>query len=59
MNHGKRLGALLGVAGIADVVDAHVALMTLDGDDVVTSDPDDIRVLLDNRKVRATIVGLS
>ncbi|MDQ2706422.1 MAG: hypothetical protein M3Z25_01720 [Actinomycetota bacterium] len=59
LDHGKWLGALLGAAGTADVVDAHVALMTLDGDDVVTSDPDDIRVLLDNRKVRATIVGLS
>jgi len=43
---GKRIGELLAQAGSADVVDAHVALLTAPGDVVLTSDPDDIRVLL-------------
>lgn len=58
LDHGKRIGALLGVAGATDVVDAHVALIAVDGDDVVTTDPDDIGALLDARKARATVVAL-
>ena len=43
---GKQIGELLARTGSADVVDAHVALLTAPGDVVLTSDPDDIRVLL-------------
>lgn len=52
---GKRIGELLALAGSADVVDAHVALMTAPGDLVLTSDPGDIRRLLQARKVSAKV----
>lgn len=52
---GKRIGELLGLAGSADVVDAHVALMTEPADLVLTSDPDDIRKLLQARGVPARV----
>ncbi len=52
---GKRIGELLAVAGSSDVVDAHVALMTAPADLVLTSDPGDIRELLQARKVPARI----
>ena len=53
---GKRLGALLGTSRTCDVVDAHVASLSSAGDLVVTSDPDDLRHLLDARPVDATVV---
>jgi len=43
---GKRIGELLALSGSADIVDAHVALMTGRADLVLTSDPIDIRKLL-------------
>ena len=43
---GKRIGELLGRAGSADVADAHVALLIAPADVVLTSDPGDIRSLL-------------
>ena len=50
---GKRIGELLARSGSADIVDAHVALMTAHGDLVLTSDPGDIRELLQARRVSA------
>lgn len=52
---GRRIGELLAANRTADVVDAHVALLVRDGDLVLTSDPDDIRRLLDTRGIRAVI----
>lgn len=52
----KRLGTLLGVARTADVVDAHVASLARTGDRVLTSDPADLRHLLDRRAVGAVVV---
>jgi hypothetical protein len=52
---GKRIGELLALSGFADVVDAHVALMTAQADLVLTSDPGDIRKLLQARKVAARV----
>jgi len=49
------IGELLALAGSADVVDAHVALMTAPADLVLTSDPGDIRKLLQARKVPARV----
>jgi hypothetical protein len=51
----KRIGELLGQAGSADVVDAHVALLVSTGDVILTSDPRDIRELLDARGVAARV----
>lgn len=45
------VGSLLAAAGTADVVDAHLALLARHGDVVLTSDPGDLRRLLDTREV--------
>ena len=42
---GRTAGALLGAAGTSDVIDAAVVLLASDGDDIITSDPDDIAQL--------------
>jgi predicted nucleic acid-binding protein len=42
----RAVGKLCAEAATADVVDAHVALLAHDRDTVVTSDPDDLAVLL-------------
>jgi hypothetical protein len=52
---GKRIGELLAMTGSADVVAAHVALMAAPADLVLTSDPGDIRKLLQARGVPARI----
>jgi hypothetical protein len=52
---GKRIGELLGQAGSADVVDAHVALLASPADVVLTSDPGDIRTLVEARGVAARV----
>ena len=54
----RRTGELLAAARTDDVVDAHVALLVAQGDDVLTSDPLDLRHLLDARGVRARIVAV-
>lgn len=51
---GKRIGEILARTGTSDVVDGHVGLLVRDGDVVVTSDPDDLRLVLSERAVRAT-----
>jgi hypothetical protein len=51
---GRRIGELLALAA-ADVVDAHVALMAATADLILTSDPGDIRQLLQARGVSARI----
>jgi hypothetical protein len=43
---GRRIGVLLGTAGTADVVDAAVVLLAGDGDEIFTSDPNDLRDLV-------------
>ena len=52
---GRRIGELLAQAGSSDVVDAHVALMTAPADLILTSDPGDIRKLLQVRGVSARV----
>lgn len=52
---GKRIGELLGQAGSADVIDAHVALLVDPADLVLTSDPRDIRALLRARGAAARV----
>jgi hypothetical protein len=49
-------GEVLASSGGSDVVDALVALATRPGDQVLTSDGDDLAGLLDARRVEATIV---
>jgi hypothetical protein len=52
---GRRIGELLAQAASADVVDAHVALMAAHADLILTSDPGDIRQLMQARGVSARI----
>ena len=52
---GRRIGELLAASRTRDVVDAHVALLINEGDAVLSSDPDDLRRLLDTRGIRAAI----
>lgn len=42
---GRACGELLAAAGRSDVIDAGVALLAADGDEIVTSDPDDLTAL--------------
>lgn len=43
---GRSAGELLGAAGLSDVIDAAVVLLSHDGDDIVTSDHDDFERLV-------------
>ena len=52
----KKVGELLGASGTSDLVDAHVALLVHPGEQVLTSDDQDIKVLLRTRRVKATVV---
>jgi predicted nucleic acid-binding protein len=42
---GRRAGVLLGRARKADVIDAAVVLLAVDGDTILTSDPGDLKAL--------------
>lgn len=42
---GREAGRLLGTAGMSDVVDAVIVLLAQDGDEIVTSDHDDLERL--------------
>lgn len=44
-NLGRAAGELLGVTGMSDVIDAALALLALDGDEIVTLDRDDVEAL--------------
>lgn len=53
---GQKIGELLGQAGSADVVDAHVTLLAAPADVVLTSDQGDVRSLLRARGVPARVI---
>jgi hypothetical protein len=53
---GRRAGALLARSRSTDVIDAALALLAQDGDEILTSDPDDIRVLVAASGAHADIV---
>jgi hypothetical protein len=53
---GRRVGVLLSKTRTADVIDAAVALMTVDGDSVLTSDPDDLASLVAAVGVHADVI---
>lgn len=42
---GRRSGVLLAAAGRSDVIDAALVLLAVDGDGILTSDPDDLLAL--------------
>jgi len=53
---GRVVGRLLGRSGTPDVADGHVASLAAAGDQVLTSDPDDIEVLLRTLGVSASVI---
>lgn len=52
----RRVGELLRTSRTSDLVDAHLAILVSAGDQVITSDEPDVRVLLRTRRVKATFV---
>jgi len=52
----RRAGELLARARTRDVVDALLVGLARNGDTILTSDPDDIRALLDAAGVRASVL---
>jgi hypothetical protein len=55
---GRRAGTLLGRSRTSDVIDAALALLAQDGDEILTSDPDDLRVLVAASGVHADVVDV-
>ena len=52
----RLVGHLLASSGTSDVVDAALALLAAPGDEVMTSDPKDLRTLLPKRSIKITSV---
>jgi hypothetical protein len=48
---GRGAGALLAKAGTSDVIDAALVLLAEDGDEIITSDPDDLALLASHASV--------
>jgi hypothetical protein len=55
---GRRAGALLARARLSDVVDAAVVLLAVDGDAILTSDPDDLRTLAEASGAHVELIGV-
>jgi predicted nucleic acid-binding protein len=54
----RRVGELLAATATTDVVDAHVATLVEPGDEVLTTDPQDMRRLLAARGITARLIGV-
>lgn len=52
---GRRAGALLAKAGASDVIDAALVLLAEDGDEIITSDPDDLTLLAGHASLAARL----
>ena len=55
---GRRAGMLLGRAGTADAIDASVVCLAFDGDDILTSDVGDLRVLAEAAGVHVELISV-
>jgi hypothetical protein len=53
---GRASGVLLGATGTADVIDAAVVMLAVDGDVIYTSDPEDIARLAAERDLHVEVV---
>jgi hypothetical protein len=53
---GRRAGLLLAHAGRSNAIDATVVCLAADGDDVLTSDPGDLRTLVEAAQVHVEII---
>ena len=52
---GRSVGEVLALSSTADVVDGHLGIIVRSGDTVLTSDPKDIKKILNARGVSATL----
>jgi hypothetical protein len=52
---GRSVGEVLALSSTADVVDGHLGIIVRSGDIVLTSDPKDIKKILNARGVGATV----
>ena len=55
---GRRAGTLLARTGRADAIDAAVVCLAVDGDDIVTSDPGDLRILAEAAEVHVELIAV-
>jgi hypothetical protein len=53
---GKRAGVLLGRTGSADVIDSALVCLAGDGDEILTSDPTDLRGLAETAGVHVELI---
>jgi hypothetical protein len=53
---GKRAGVLLGRSGSADAIDSALVCLAVDGDDILTSDPTDLRGLAEAAGVHIELI---
>jgi hypothetical protein len=53
---GRRAGMLLARSGHTDAVDATVVCLAADGDDILTSDPGDLRILAEAAGIHVDII---
>jgi PIN domain len=53
---GRRAGMLLARTGGADPIDAAVVCLAADGDDILTSDPGDLRILAEAAEVHVELI---
>ena len=53
---GKKTGVLLGRSGTTDAIDAALVSLAADGDDILTSDPGDLRPLAEAAGVHVDLV---
>lgn len=55
---GRRAGVLLAETRLADVIDAAVVCQARDGDDILTSDPDDLRALAESASAHVELIAV-
>jgi hypothetical protein len=53
---GRQAGMLLARSGHSDAIDATVVCLAADGDDILTSDPDDLRALAEAAGIHVELV---
>ena len=53
---GRRAGMLLARSGQSDAIDATVVCLAADGDDVLTSDPGDLRALAEAAEIHVDLI---
>ena len=55
---GRRAGVLLSQSGLTDAIDAALAALASPGDQIITSDPDDLALLVEVGKLQVDIVPI-